>query len=165
MDKKVEMYSRNLEQINKWIENADIKASIILGFAGVFLGFYISWMSKFFDFSLNYSLTILFVAMFICVLGIIFLCLGIYNLFKTLLPDIKIQQPSLFYFGSISQMMLNDYIDKFKNINDEEITNDLIIQSHINAKIATVKFSNLSKGIIKVLLGFLCGIIFFILTI
>jgi len=166
MKEQIEVNFRSLELINRWIENADTKASIILGFSGVFLGFFIKWMEKFLNLELiNYCLIKFILISTIGVTCLILLCLGIYSLFQVLFPNVKEHCPSIFYFSSISNLKLEEFINKIKSIKDDEIEDDLINQIYINAKIANAKFTNLSTGIKRIMFGFFLGIAFFILII
>lgn len=70
--------------------------------------------------------------------------------------------PSIFSFGSIGSMTLENYKNAVKDMNEREIVDDLEEQIHTNSKICSLKAKWYSKGIkfllATVILWFVCMI-------
>ena len=70
--------------------------------------------------------------------------------------------PSIFFFGSIGSMTLENYKNAVKDMNEREIVDDLEEQIHTNSKICSLKAKWYSKGIkfllATVILWFVCMI-------
>ena len=60
---------------------------------------------------------------------------------------VQTQAQSLFFFGSINKMQLNEYRNKINNLTEQEFIEDLEEQIHTNSRICTLKASYYNKGI------------------
>ena len=72
--------------------------------------------------------------------------LSFYRAFRVINPDIKERISSLFYFGTIAEMELKDFKTKMKELSQEDIEEELINQTYVNAKITISKFANLKSS-------------------
>lgn len=161
---------RTLELTNSWIGNVDTKTSFGLAFIVALLAliFYNagSAPSAIQDFTMALKLGDVTVCIILRVILIALLyifsfasiamfCFAIMGRTKNV-SDKK----SIIFFGNIANMPLNDFKAKTCNMNDKEITRDLLEQIHINSKICSVKFFYYSKGlyslIVSVILYFVC---------
>ena len=122
-----ENYKRQLE----WITKTDTRCNIIIAiFVGMveFLAniinsnIYWSWF--------NISALIVFASSTIA--SIFFIILAQY-------PKTESPNNSLIYFNTISSLKNQDFISGFKKLTDEEYLDDLLFQTHINAKIVSEK--------------------------
>lgn len=156
--------------INSWIGNMDAKVSFVLALVGVLIGVIfekgmpnafarITEVSKMAELSGREIVAAILVALLYLSSFISILCfmLAIMTRVKNLN-----NAPSVFFFGSIGNMKLENYKTKIKNINEKEIIDDLEEQIHINSKICSLKAKWYNKGIkfllITVILWFLCMI-------
>lgn len=167
--KKEDTY-KTLGIINTWIGNMDTKVSFALALVGVLIGVIfengmpnafarITEVSKLAELSGGEIIAAILVALLYLSSFISILCfmLSIMARVKNLN-----NAPSVFFFGSIGNMKLENYKSTIKNIDEKEVIDDLEEQIHINSKICNLKAKWYNKGIkfllITVILWFLCMI-------
>lgn len=161
---------RVLELTNYWIGNVDTKASLGLAFIVALLSivFYNAGTSPvaFQNFITAIKEQMLSCCTIIsgllvaslystCLVSIVLFFLAIRGRIKT-----TVAKKSMFYFGTISTLSLNDYKAKTMDMNNKELTKDILEQVHINSCICTAKFKFYNKGLwlllSSVILFFIC---------
>lgn len=167
--KKEDAYE-TLGIINTWIGNMDTKVSFALALAGVLIGVIfekglprafhrITEVSRLAELSGGEIIATILVALLYLASFISILCfmLSIIARVKNLNNS-----PSIFFFGSIGSMTLENYKNAVKDMNEREIVDDLEEQIHTNSKICSLKAKWYSKGIkfllATVILWFVCMI-------
>lgn len=165
--KKEDAYE-TLGIINTWIGNMDTKVSYALALAGVLAGVIfekglpsafqrIAEVSKLSE--LNGGEII--AAILVCLLYLASF-LSIISFMWAVIARVKNlnNAPSIFFFGSIGGMDLQNYIDKTNQITEEEIIKDIEEQIHTNSKICSQKAKWYNKGIkllvATIVLWFIC---------
>lgn len=148
---------RSLEFTNSWIGNVDTKASFGLAFIIALLAviFYnagsipavfqkLSTEMKEQTVSCCTIIGTLLVAMLYltCLSSIILFFLAIRGRIKT-----KSTKKSMFFFGAIAALPLNDFKAKTMDMHDKELTKDILEQVHTNSRICTVKFKFYNTGL------------------
>lgn len=165
--KKDDAY-QTLEIINSWIGNMDIKVSLALAFVGVLIGsiFKEGQPNAFqkigciFNICKTEMTSILAVILVILLYGASLLAIIYFILAIT--ARVQTQAQSLFFFGSINKMQLNEYRNKVNNLTEQELIEDLEEQIHTNSRICSLKVSNYNKGlkslIVTIVFWFVCMI-------
>lgn len=167
--KKEDAYE-TLGIINTWIGNMDTKVSFALALAGVLIGVIfekgmpsaferITEVSKLAELSGGEIIAAILVALLYLSSFISILCfmLSIIARVKNLN-----NAPSIFFFGSIGNMTLENYKSAVKDMDEKEMIDDLEEQIHTNSKICSLKAKWYNKGIkfllATVILWFVCMI-------
>lgn len=167
--KKEDAYE-TLGMINTWIGNMDTKVSLALALAGVLIGVIfekgmpnaferITEASKLAELSGGEVIAAILVVLLFLSGFISILCFML-----SIITRVKNfnNAPSVFFFGSIGNMTLENYKSAVKNMDEKEIIDDLEEQIHTNSRICTLKAKLYNKGmkflLITVVLWFLCMI-------
>ena len=167
--KKEDAYE-TLSIINTWIGNMDTKVSFALALAGVLTGAIfekgmpgaferITEVSKLAELSGGEIIAAILVVLLYLSSFISILCfmLSIIARVKNLN-----NAPSIFFFGSIGNMTLENYKNAIKDMEEKEMIDDLEEQIHTNSKICALKAKWYNKGIrfllVAVVLWFVCTI-------
>ena len=148
MEGKIDANYKNLERVNNWISNSDTKAGMILTFNGILCTYLITKIPLVKEIALRrfFDLPSCFLYFIFCAYALM-LGLSLCRAFRVINPDIKEKIPSLFYFGTITEMKLEDFKKKMKELSQEDIEEELINQTYVNAKITISKFINLKSSI------------------
>ena len=150
MNTKLEANYKNLERVIEWIKNADSKASITLAFDAAAIALIVQKLSSVLSFIKSEIIADEFVAVAAIILFCAFIIsfiLSVYNAFRVLLPNIKPRsEHPLFFFKTIANFSLSDFQKKMANITGSEIIKTVSEQTHINSKIASLKFDYLDKS-------------------
>lgn len=162
-----------LDSTKEWINNVDIKISILIAFMGVVLGYILidsntDIMQKIINSIETRDITCIKILKGICVI-----CLygsTIFSIIKLTyalkgkinIKDFKesgVTLNSLIFYGSISNKNYEDFKNNMINQTKESNFNDLLSQIYINSKICNSKFKNYNNGlnyaILSILLLFL----------
>jgi hypothetical protein len=158
---------KTLESVNGWINNMDTKASILLAYLAVIIGFVVSnglpdLFTQPAPITFCYIIKVVFVViMYLSLLSSIVLFLG------TLTARIKgnNEKHSLLFFGEIAKNSLNDYKSKILNRTEEELIKDVLEQVYINSKICTIKSKYYNIGVKLTLISTVVYIICMILNV
>ena len=146
-----------LELTNSWIGNIDTKASFLLAYLSVIMGFVVSHgFPMVFSVETAASIGFSYWAKVICVIALyLSLVLSVGLLLGTLTARIKGQRskPSLLFFGEISKLSLNDYKAKILNRTEDELIKDILEQVHTNAEICAKKSKVYNVGVKLTLLA------------
>ncbi len=165
--KKEDAY-QSLGMINTWINNIDAKISFALALAGVLIGIIFSaglpnaWqkvskVSKLPELNGGEIIAAILVFLLYIVSFLTILCFMLAIIARVKNLD---NAPSVFFFGSIGKMKLQDYEDKVSKITDQQIIEDLVEQIHMNSKICSKKAQWYNLGVkflvATILLWFIC---------
>lgn len=165
--KKEDAY-QTLGIVNTWISNLDTKVSFALALVGVLIGIIFSSglpnafqrvteVSKLAELSGGEIIAAILVSMLYLVsfLSTVSFMLAIIARVKNLN-----NAPSIFFFGSISEMELHNYRDRANQITEEEIIKDLGEQIYTNSRICSQKAKWYNIGIkllvTTIVLWFIC---------
>ena len=151
---------QTLTLINTWIGNIDTKISFALALAGVLIGVIFSGgfpsafqriteVTNLAELHGGEILAVILVGALYCVsfLSVISFILAIIARIKN--PN---DSPSIFFFGTIGKMELQNYKDRANSITEQELIEGLEEQIHTNPKICNQKAKWYNIGI-KFLLG------------
>ena len=165
--KKEDAYE-TLNIINTWIGNMDTKVSFALALVGVLVGvIFEKGMPRAFDrISQVSKLAELSGGEIIAAILVVLLYLSgfisITCFMLSIIARVKNlnNAPSVFFFGSIGNMTLENYKNSVKNMEENEIIEDLKEQIHTNSRICSLKAKWYNRGIkfllITVILWFVC---------
>ncbi len=154
--------------INTWIGNIDTKISFALALAGILIGMIfsngipsafkrVSEVAKLAELNgceilAAASVGLLYISSFISILFFMFAIIARVNN-----PN---NAESLFFFGSISRMDLDNYRGKLNGLTENELVNDIEEQIHTNSKICNQKTVWYNRGIkvllVTIVLWFVC---------
>ncbi len=151
MNNRIEILEKSLKRLLYWIAGVDSKIPPVIVINTSMLGILATLSSK-------VRIWTIPLAIFV-VLSCIPLIYSLIMLFLTSFPRTKGTKDSIIFFDGISSMDETDYLNKIKNINDEDYENDLAQQCHINALIATEKFKFLKSSFISLFLSIIPWII------
>jgi hypothetical protein len=165
MEKKLELNylllaENNLARAVSWTLAADQKAWIVLTFVLFSLGYLFTQTNKAlelvfalikhqekFNFLAVYINTTLLVLLFLSC--IFFLFSAGYHLISALGPRVKPHslKKSLFFFGSISQIPCDEFIEEFLALNQDSTLRAICDQTFNIATVVTAKYKNISDSI------------------
>ena len=165
--KKDDAY-QTLSMINTWIGNIDTKISFALALAGVLIGMIfsgglpnafqrITHVSKLSELNGGEICAVLLVGLLYCASF-----LSIVSFMWAIIARVKNlnNASSLFFFGSIGAMELQNYRDKANQITEQDLIDDLEEQIHTNSRICNQKAKWYNNGIkfllITIILWFIC---------
>jgi len=138
---------KQLDKNDQWIQNADLKLSIILTFIGVLGGYIIvkenlQPMIKIENEWVHLGIASSFIIASVC------LVIGIFCSANGLQASVKNSKRGLWFFGDVAHYK-EWYFFKTakKNQSDEEFEEDLVNQIHTTAKIAIYKFSWFNRAV------------------
>ena len=167
-----------LERNIGWIENCDLKASILLGIFGVIVTICASTeFAQIFKkvilhcFNNINFLTVFYLIILILLTGLSFI--GILYLVLSLKATISpkdfnnrgLCDNSILFCSSIvnNNKNVEDYVSRIKNTNEDELTRDIISQIYICSLICDKKFKRYNLGLKKSLIGLICFILLIII--
>lgn len=159
---------QTLTLINTWTGNIDTKISFALALVGVLIGMIfsnglpnvfqkITQVSKLAELNGGEILAAILVGLlyFASFLSIVCFMWAIIARLKN-----PTNASSVFYFGSIEKMELQEYRDKMNQITERELIEDLEEQIHTNSKICNQKAKWYNRGIkfllVTIVLWFIC---------
>ena len=159
---------QSLEMINTWISNIDTKVSFALALAGVLIGIIfekgfpkalqrICEVSKLAELSGGEIIA----SILVCLLYIVSF-LSIVSFMLAIIARVKNlnNAPSIFFFGSVGKMSLQNYMEKVCQMSEEQILLDLEEQIHTNSRICSQKDKWYNIGIkflvVTIVLWFIC---------
>lgn len=146
---------KNLELVNSWINNIDLKTSFVLAFLGILLGnvLNVNNLKTLKDFVLVPINTMNFIELLkVIIVILLFLssATSVILLILTLLARVKVNSmpKSNYFFGDISKMDRKDFLNSCRKINEKAIKKDILNQVYINSKICDYKSNLYNKSII-----------------
>ncbi len=156
LENKIEANCKNLDRAISWVSVADNKAKFILSIELVILGFLMTQAKFIFTIIITFwqskhilkiiggaGLSIIFA------LYILFAIISIINLIKVISPKRKpfTDKKSLFYYQTIADISSTDFKNRMKNITDEEILEELSVQTFNISKVVVKKFDEIQSSI------------------
>jgi len=145
---------RALEITNTWINNVDTKVSFALTYMAVLIGFVFynagaipNAFQSFLDADHKCCDVILGAILVLC---LFFCCLSsVLLFFLALFGRVKNKsgENSVFFFGTVSVMKLDDYRAKAMNMTNQDIEQDILEQVHTNSRKCMAKFKFYNQGI------------------
>ncbi|MGM0899212.1 MAG: Pycsar system effector family protein [Bacillota bacterium] len=152
----IDKLHKQLDKNDQWIQNADMKLSIILAFLGVLGGIILS-EGKVFELLKDGLTTIEGAAFSAFSLAFILLGFGITYAIRGITATLKNPRKSLWFFGDVGRYSdWSHYKRRKERETNEEAIDDLLSQIHITSKVAVNKFRwlNLSIKVSTWSLGF-----------
>ncbi len=143
---------KNLLRVHEWTRAADQKISIILAFEGVLLAVLFPMVFKWYWKNNPHFMT--WEILFLVMAGVLLL-FGIRKSFSAIIPRISnnSKKKSLTFFGHIASDSLSEYKSRLEEATEENVVDDLVSQTHISAKIAQTKHSELRDSMISFAVG------------
>jgi hypothetical protein len=135
LEKQLQLAEKNLDNLLEWVSRYDNKSYVILGINMGMLGVMATLAPPP---NLLDSLMIAFTLLSIILLAVsqLFVYLGNY-------PRLKGPSNSLFYFGAVCNLKLDQYQQEFRKRSVEEHLKDMLGQCHRNSEILNQKFTYL----------------------
>lgn len=144
-----------LELTNNWIGHMDSKASFLLAYLAVLIGFIVSdGVPRIFtELTDSPTAIILWVEILLVILLYLTWLLSLGFLLGTLTARVKTKkiEPSLLYFGDISKLSSDKYKMAILNRTNEDLINDILDQIHINSTICSQKSKLYNMGLVTTL--------------
>lgn len=157
-----------LQMINSWISNIDTKVSFALALVGVLIGIVFQMgfpkaIQKICEVSQLAELSggEILAAILVCFLYVVSF-LAILSFVLAIIARVKNlnNAQSIFFFGSIGKMSLQNYTDKVKQMTEQQIINDLEEQIHTNSRICSQKAKWYNLGmkslLVSIVLWYIC---------
>ena len=160
-EEKIENARYILNNTKEWINNVDIKISILIAFMGVILGYIL--IDSNIDFieriimtinnnSISFSKIIKGLLVLLLYINTVF---SIIKLIYALKGKINIKEfkesgitlNSLVFYGSIAKYNYEEFNKKMENQTQQKNINDILSQAYINSKICTKKFKDYNTGL------------------
>jgi hypothetical protein len=149
---RLEVNYRNLDRINAWIANADAKATAVLAGIGLLVAFTFSRLSDVLAPQPHRSPVTWYLNGGTFLLAVILLTLSVYRSLRVLYPRVAPPMPSLLFFGTIAELSRDEFKARMKELDPAAIEEELILQTHVSARIAVEKFQNVG-GAIRLLMA------------
>jgi len=137
-----------LSRVSDWIKFADAKAGFIVVFYSAIFGFLWTQKENIIARVLSgsgicgwtYDIIVFSIAILILV--------GFYFLYTTVCPKLKNGNTdrSLFYFGNVAKMKIEDYLKDVEKMTEEEACRQVAEQIHTNSVIANAKMDSVKKS-------------------
>jgi hypothetical protein len=140
---RLEAGYRNLERVNRWIANADVKAAALLTAEAILLGLGIGTLPSQVAVVARGGLSLQGVAALAFLGAIVPFGYSFMKMLDVFVPEVQEREESIFYFGSIARLSRVEFEARMKNLDGSAIEAELARQTHINASIAAGKFANL----------------------
>ncbi len=156
---KVEFLFKKILRYDFYISSTNAKASIVIAWNGIVIGTILLkydsilclYLSKGWSYSIaNVLLIIIAVASIISIA----LMMKVVNPFL-LTGSINGNSKSLIFFGDVSKMSINEYLDKEINSSYDEIQSDAMRQAYILATSLNEKMMNMQQSIRAIYFGLL----------
>ena len=142
---------KNLDIVNSWINNIDLKASFILAFLGILLGniLNVNNIKKFISIPINTMSLIEILRTIVVILLIISSMTSAILLILTLLARTKINNipKSNYFFGNIANMDRIEFLNNFERMNEKTVKKEILNQVYVNSKICSCKSKLYNKSI------------------
>lgn len=152
-----------LNLINEWIRNSDTKTSILMAMVALLTGLSITVFDNIKNL-INFSFSSVFNTILVILISL-FICSFIatyYFSFSSLIARLKskkINSESIFFFGYISSLSEEDFMERTSKISESEIIDDLKKQILINSEIAKIKLNYFNYGLKSSMVLLMCEII------
>ena len=128
-----------------WNRSADARVPILFAICSAIIGSGVAFLKPTSEWSNLYLIVIALFFIFIFT-SVVFLAMIIW-------PRTASTTKSNIYFGEISSLNRNTYIENFKSTSPEEHLEDILSQIHINASIAKTKYEGLGTSYISTIMA------------
>lgn len=163
---KIEIATQTLERNIGFVNNCDNKTSIVLAIIGVFLTIILT------NDGLNTIYRIIktcvetktfcsFMYLLVLSVAILIMIFGFYNLCGVLIAKtsetaegLSLTNSRIFFTGINKHGNYEVYKEKFYEMNEQELLDELIAQIYINSDIASQKYSKYNNGVKRIITGF-----------
>jgi hypothetical protein len=135
---RVEILERELDRLLQWVRAAESRLALVLSLGTAMLGALAVSIPRAFEWSLFSAIAASF-AVFLLVLSIVFSALATF-------PRTTGPKGSLIYFGGIASVEVEQFAKRMKALTEDEYIEDLTLQCHRNAQIATKKYGWVQKS-------------------
>ena len=145
---KLEFLQKELERVSGWIRLSDRKTT----FLSVYYTGIITYVVKNLDLFKFSDQDVFIYILIILFFGSLFF--GLFFLLLSIFPRTKNNNTSesLFFFGTVAQMKIVDYLDKINFISEEKAKNQILEQIYSNSVIADKKMRNIKNSIKSLIL-------------
>jgi hypothetical protein len=152
----IELAKFNLENINRWIEFADKKASFFLTialalFSISFTIIPIAWriISGLISHNKNADSISVVILVLIFLIYFVLAVLGISKLIKVIKPRVvsKSCRKSILYYETIKDIEIEVFKKEVQELSEEKIIDELSDQAYNNAVVASEKYKNIAEAI------------------
>jgi len=149
----IRIAENNLNRTIEWINRTDTRFSIILGILTAVMGVIVALASNVkFDNWIPIAATFTIVSLICFLISFIYIIAGSYQRTKS-------PKKSLIYFGSISELEPDKYIESFGKQSYSQYLDDLLHQGYINSIIVSKKYKYIKRSLGFLLGGILYGIV------
>lgn len=138
LQQNIEALEKGLERHLTWIRQADTKAQMLVAINLVLVGCVLGQMPSRAEFSLTSAVVV--------VIGVILPTWSLFKCFVSMSPHVKGAADSIIFFGNVGRLDLDTYRQAVISRTQEDYIDDLIVQTHINAKIAAAKYNRIKAA-------------------
>lgn len=174
---KIEIATQTLERNIGFVTNCDNKTSIVLAIIGVFLTIIltndglntiygiIKTCIEMKTFCSIMYLLVLSAVIFVMILGIYNLCGVLIAKTSETAEGLTLTNSRIFFTGINRHGNCEAYKEKFYEMSEQELLDELIAQIYINSDIATQKYKKYNRGVKRAIIGFSLFIILLLIGI
>lgn len=145
---KLEFLQKELERISDWIKFSDRKTAFLSVYYAGIIAYVIKNLDLFKFLDKDVFLNLIIVGFFISLfIGLCFLILSIFPRTEN-----NNTEKSLFFFGTVAEMKIVDYLEKMNNISEEKVKNQILEQIYSNSEIADKKMGDIKNSIKSLIL-------------
>lgn len=145
MEKKIAQAELNLQRKLDWIGRYDSRITFVAGISIAMLGVLVNASASFTTLTWDLYLAFGFST------GLLFTSLILVYLSQY--PKTNSVNSSLIYFGTIALLKADEFKKRVKATTEEDYFDDLLSQTHINAKIIAKKFFHLKRSLLLILIA------------
>lgn len=145
MTNNIEVAEKNLQRKLDWISKHDTRtaftASIVIAMLGVLASTFtvVKCWDIYLSIAGGLTLSLLFTSLIL--------------IYMSQFPKTTSANSSLIFFGTIAELKVDEFKNKFKAATDDEYLDDLLSQTHINAEILSNKFYYLKRSLVLILIA------------
>lgn len=152
MKEKIEIQIKNYEWLLGSINSADVKAGYLFGLDLAMLAVFISESDNLISES---PVTSCWLFVILTIVASVCLLISLFWAVKTILPRLRKESHSIFYFKSINVLDKDEYNDRVNSLTEDDLAKDLNNQIYIISQIAEIKFKNVKFGFIFFIIAFI----------
>jgi hypothetical protein len=140
LEKKIQQAETSLQRKLNWIGRHDTRIAFVAGISIAMLGVLARASAVIAHW--NWCLYLIFG------LAALLLSVTLILIYFSQYPKTESRNSSLAFFGTISELKLDEFKKRFKERTDEDYLEDLLCQIHINAEILKKKFRYLKTALV-----------------
>lgn len=164
VDSKIAFIIDVIKRYDTYIISTNAKASLIIAFNSLIIGTVLlkfSVIMSFYNFADKYVVgVLLFLISFTSLLSLFFVFSVVYPYLNNKNTD-GYQEDSLVFFGSVSKLESQDYLNRLNTCSTDDLVKDLTVQATILAKGLNSKMLGMRRSIIAIT----CSLIFILLIV